>query len=83
MRFYISQQTKEELEAEIAKLKKEIKFLTAKDAYENIGKLSVYEQILSNSIVLPVEKSWNHFYGIVDGIDTKSFYPNGVIIQKN
>ena len=36
----------------IAELEKELKFLTAKDAYGDIGKLSAYKQIISQSTPL-------------------------------
>ena len=71
----------QELEAKIAELEK----CNYEDEKLNgylEGHIYMIKEILSNSVVLPVEKSWNFFYSIVDGVDTKSFYPNGVIIEK-
>jgi hypothetical protein len=45
------------------------------------GRILLLKEILSSSTTLPIEESWNHFYHIVDGTDTRAYYPNGVIIQ--
>ena len=53
--------SKTAIQKRIEELEKEIKFLTAKDAYGDIGKLSVYKQILSQStpLIPEIEKAYN------------------------
>lgn len=48
------------IQKRIEELEKEIKFLTAKDAYGDIGKLSAYKQILSQSspLIPEIEKAF-------------------------
>lgn len=48
------------LEKRIEELEKEIKFLQAKDAYEDIGKISAYKKILSQStpLIPEIEKAY-------------------------
>jgi ribosome-associated translation inhibitor RaiA len=79
---YITEEGKKEIEDKIAEIKKIIK--TRPKKYVLNPKLKEHlcclEQIRFSATILPVEKSWNHFYGIVDGVDTRAYYPNGVII---
>lgn len=71
----------DKLKLRIEELEKEIKFLTAKDAYGDIGKLSAYKQILSQSTPLipeiekafdvgslKTEQCFNIYNGFVSGI---------------
>lgn len=71
MKFYITQETKQELEDKIAELKKEydIKSKITDNQWCSIisGQIISFEEILSNSVVLPFEE--NHDNPIITGND--------------
>jgi hypothetical protein len=84
MKFYITEETKQELEAKIEELKNELHEET--DEYSvgsRYAALNVYQKILESSIVLPVEENFEVNNTI---ISEKKWmfdkYPNGVIINK-
>lgn len=89
------------IENRIAELTKHLR-LSAKERTENgkrtfinlSAKISVYEDILSQSIEIPVEESWDIRLGLLDSPTGKPYiipayvtewlkenYPNGVIIK--
>jgi hypothetical protein len=84
---YLTEEGKKYIEDRINEIEKQMKLeLEIGDPKDGLfllgeGKLIVYKTILSTSTTLPIEESWNHFYHIVDGTDTRAYYPNGVIIQ--
>jgi hypothetical protein len=78
MRFYIDEQTKQEIEAKIEELHKEWK---GKVGYNMVlYQIDMLKQILSSSTILPVKRHW---YGIIDVVitDVLEKYPKGVIIS--
>jgi hypothetical protein len=92
MKFYISQETKQELEAKVAQLEKynhlidDIENCSDEDCFyigERGGEILALKKILESSIVLPVEESFEVNNTI---ISEKKWmfdkYPNGVIINK-
>ena len=88
MKFYITEETKQELEAKIAQLEKykhlidDIENCSDEDCFyigERGGEILALKKILESSIVLPVEESW-----ICTPMGTNEcelVLPNGVIIQ--
>lgn len=92
MKFYITKETKQELEAKIAELEQSyLKVKGRDDADEHYldGARTYLKEVLSNSVVLPVEKDW--YDTVPDGTleewgcienELKTRYPNGVIIEK-
>jgi len=87
MRFYITEETKQELEAKIKELNLHIqenkdKGYYALESYHG-GRKMICEEILQSSIVLPVEENFEVNNTI---ISEKKWmfdkYPNGVIINK-
>jgi hypothetical protein len=93
MKFYITEETKQELEAKIAELelKRDQAAEDNDEAYANncIGQILAYYEILSSATILPVEESYNdiqHFETSEHGTVIRKHllmanYPNGVIIQ--
>jgi hypothetical protein len=78
MKFYITEETKQELEAKIAEREQFSPMDTFED-YTNFGKKCLLKEILKSSVVLPVEESW-----ICTPMGTNEcelVLPNGVIIQ--
>lgn len=79
---YLTEQSKQEIEARIAKIKIELKSSEEMDEY-GIGSiyaaLDVYEKILSSAIILPVEESWGNMP--IGLNESELSYPQGVIIQ--
>ena len=87
MKFYITEETKQELETQIIELNKPIAH------YDGIyisdsqhGQIEILEEILESSIVIPVEESWDK--AVPDGMEEDTifdyiqiFFKNGVIIQ--
>jgi hypothetical protein len=89
---YITQDGKQEIEAKIAELERGLKVLSLTEGFKDMGKISIYKEILASAIILPVEEDWS----IVGNKSIKSLiddqveegkgifevhYPNGVIIQ--
>jgi hypothetical protein len=74
MSIYITKERKEELDSKIAKLKSERK-------YEYHSYIEIYEEILNQTIILPVEEDWEEINDLYIGVQ-KELYPNGVIIKK-
>lgn len=78
---YLTEEGKREIEAKISELQSELSNdsnpFTSTDTN---SRLSLYKEILSESIVLPVEESWDM------AVDRETIlnisYPNGVIIRK-
>jgi hypothetical protein len=82
MKFYITEETKQEIEFKIEELKTTLNPKSLKDSYKDMGKISIYKEILKNSIIL-IEDNW---YNVLDNISgnpqcRKTTYENGVIIQ--
>lgn len=81
MSIYITQQQKEEWEAEILTLSLKSVGLTF-----NLEKENFLKELLSKAIVLPVEKSWDDTLSNTEVTDciysNKMNYPNGVIIKQ-
>jgi hypothetical protein len=77
---FLTQETKQEIEAKIEELKTTLDPTSLKNAYKNISKISVYKELLQNSIILSVEESWDEIYS-----NNRKYgeikYLNGVIIQ--
>jgi hypothetical protein len=82
MKFYITKETKQEIETKIQELKKERFYGSGLNSDYRIGQQKVYTEILENSIIIPVEESWDN---AIDTHDVENafnnYYPNGVIIQ--
>jgi hypothetical protein len=75
MKFYITQETKQEIEAKIAEI----------ESYEGLesGMADTLKEILSSAIILPVEESWydTNISAVQPEQKLGKAYPNGVIIQ--
>ena len=84
-KIYMSLEAKKGIENKIDKLVKKAKIQYKNELINSWsitqGKIAILKEILESTIVLPVEKDQNTLYSIVDGADTKSYYPQGVIIQ--
>jgi hypothetical protein len=79
MKFYISQETKQELEAKIKELNKT--YYEYANWEGKLRELSVYKEILKSSIVLPVEESWEKYVHPVLVPFFEKDLPYGIIIQ--
>jgi len=89
MSIYITQQKKEELEAKMVELinKSERSLLGDRHWYQ--GRINMLNDILNESIVIPVEESWeNRFDALYDAAhESELMYylsqnlPNGIIIE--
>lgn len=81
MKFYISESTKKELEDKINQL--ENTYHDFADWEGKLGEISIYKEILTNSLILPI---WNVNPDVSDNIVDleclSSNYPNGVILIK-
>jgi hypothetical protein len=82
MKFYITEETKQEIEAKIEQLQHTealrsftIGVLLAEEAF--------YKRVLESATILPVEKSWTDVLlkSSTKGNHVINLYPNGVIIQ--
>jgi hypothetical protein len=78
MKFYITEETKQEIEAKIEQLQHTealrsftIGVLLAEEAF--------YKRFLESATILPVEESWDDIN--YHNIRTYNTHPNGVIIQ--
>jgi len=83
MKFYITQETKQEIEDKIAELKTGLKVSSLTEGFKDTERLSVYQEILSSATIIPVEKSWLKVarkHGISSILS--EFYPNGFVISK-
>ena len=81
MKFYITQETKQEIEAKIAEL--EDNFLLISDSLtsmENQGKMVMLNEILSSATILPVD-NWQNVKDMLDINTLPISYKEGVIIQ--
>ena len=81
MKFYITQETKQEIEAIITNLKKPAPHYDGIYVSERAdARIELYEEILSSATILPVESNMDYVksYDFVDEFDIE--YPNGVII---
>jgi hypothetical protein len=80
--FYLTEEGKKAIEDKIAELEEDLKEESNPFIRIDVSaELNTYKRILCYATTLPVEENWNHFYHIVDGTDTRAYYPNGVIIQ--
>jgi len=80
MKFYITQETKQEIEDKIAELESElVKEMNPYIYAETNAELDVYKKTLSYATILPVEESWEYIDENTHTIP--KIYPNGVIIQ--
>jgi hypothetical protein len=92
MKFYITEETKQEIEAKIAEL--EYLFEREGEKFDSrySGKYYLLKEINSSATILPVEESWDTLHDkllnavvLPRKLKDKSFheenYPNGVIIQ--
>jgi hypothetical protein len=75
MKFYITQETKQEIEAKIAEI----------ESYEGLesGMADTLKEILSSATILPVEESWydTNISAVQPEQKLGKAYPNGIIIQ--
>lgn len=83
---YLTQESKQEIEARIAELEQNQKDTkTDFEWNESVIEKNVYKTILSSAIILPVEESWEEIFNIhgMSKVITNfiSIYPQGVIIQ--
>ncbi len=81
MKFYITQETKQEIEAKIAEF--EDNFLLISDSLtsmENQGKMVMLKEILSSATILPVD-NWQNVKDMLDINTLPISYKEGVIIQ--
>jgi hypothetical protein len=81
MKFYITQETKQEIEAKIDVL--EDKFLSISDSFtamENQGKIYMLKEILLLSTILPVD-SWQNVKDMLDINTLPINYYKGIIIE--
>jgi hypothetical protein len=89
MSIYITQQQKEEWELKINSLQLAVKTSETAQDYIRAGlehaELKIYQELLSKTIVLPVEESWEDTLSNTEVTDciysNKMNYPNGVIIK--
>ena len=82
MSIYITQQKKEELEANVAEL--ESIFSESNNDQYCLGILKTFKLILSEAVVVPVEESWDLSVVSMSPYkqgELKTLYPNGVIIK--
>ena len=80
MKFYITQETKQEIEAIITNLKKPAPHYDGIYVSEKAdARIELYEEILSSATILPVEESWEYIDENTHTIP--KIYPNGVLIQ--
>lgn len=93
MNIYITQSLKEDWDLYLTKGKNKLEQLKeagllTHDYYRSQGILTIMEDLLSISIVLPVEESWVHLSRKTNGSDyavpscVSESYPNGVIIKQ-
>lgn len=80
MKFYITEETKQELEVKIENLNQE-EWSPYRD-----GQLDLLKDILESSVVIPVEESWDK--AVPDGMEEDTIFDyiqdnfkNGLIIQ--
>lgn len=81
---YLTEEGKLEIEAKIGKLEQRKKVLDIDnfDGFNNISAaISVYKEILSDAIILPVEESWKIVAVQTMMSPATESYPQGVIIQ--
>ena len=87
MSIYITQQQKEEWEAKYKhylELRDEVAALGHTHRRSTInGMLSVYDDILSKAIVLPIEEDVEDVIYKHNMSEYKNIYPNGVIIKQS
>lgn len=84
MKFYITEETKKELVEKIEKIDKKVGWTLADDC-----EVRIYKEILSSSVVLPIESpdtafqtgddDVNHYIENIACLPSK--YPNGLIIH--
>ena len=83
MKFYITEETKQELEYKITELEAKVKGKPREFVYKQVLQLEIFKEILKSSIVLPVEESFEENNVV---ITEKRWmfnnYPNGLIINK-
>jgi hypothetical protein len=81
---YLTQEGKEEIEKSILELSLKSERAWAGDRHWYQGRINMLNDILNESIVLPVEESWNQFNMSNKSLtleNKKIWYPNGVIIK--
>ena len=82
MKFYITEETRQELEAKIVEIEEsyfKVKGNDDPDEHYLDGARTYLKEILSSATILPVEESWDHVDENTHTIP--KVYPNGVIIQ--
>jgi hypothetical protein len=81
---YLTQESKQEIEAKINELEKETHGSEVYNFHKS-GAISVFKEILLSATILPVEESWDDVLGNTERDDCvyscKSNLENGVIIQ--
>lgn len=77
---YLTQKSKQELEAKIAELKQYSPLETDDDFFDR-GKQIAFEEILSSATILPVETNMSYVKSQDFSDEFTIEYPNGVIIQ--
>jgi hypothetical protein len=88
---YLTEEGKAEIQAKIADLESGLKVLSLTEGFKDMGKISIYKEILSSATILPVEES---FYTVENMLNRHcgrtgcskddailKEYLNGVIIQ--
>jgi hypothetical protein len=82
MKFYITEETKQELENKIKTLEKtkhETNFTI--EWNEAVVMINLLKDVLSSSTILPVEESWKNIKDLLDINTLPITYKNGVVIQ--
>jgi hypothetical protein len=87
MKFYITEETKQEIKAKIDELelvnKTEIENEWKVRAGVTYGVISILKEILSSATIISSVESWDDVYDMLVGINTFPIdYKNGVIINK-
>jgi hypothetical protein len=80
---YLTEQGKAEIQAKIAELESGLKVLSLTEGFKDMGKISIYKEILSSATILAAEESWSDMQILNnDNLEyVKSKFANGVIIQ--
>jgi hypothetical protein len=82
MKFYITEETKQEIKDKIAEVKK-VQLLDSNPFASSSywSEISLYEKILSSATILPVEESWIAITPSTLAFHYNQKFPNGLIIQ--
>lgn len=81
MKFYITEETKQEIEAKIAELEYLFEREGEKFDSRDSGKYYLLKEINSSATIIPVEKDMEDVIYKHNMDEYRNTYPNGVIIQ--